>query len=85
MASNTSQGCMGIVMRVLGVLVAIGVALAILRYLGQGVGIASPQWVDNAFDSLVGIGDWIGDRFEALLGDGGGNDKAPARPKKGNP
>lgn len=88
MASNTSPGCVSIVMRVAGVLIAIGVALAILRYLGQGVGIGSPQWLENVLDSLIGIGEWFGDRLEALLGgDGSGGDTPgqPSPPQKGNP
>lgn len=44
--------------RLLAILVAIGVVLAGWRYLGQGVGIGSPGWLNNAFDSVLAFFSW---------------------------
>lgn len=47
-----------LVLRVFAVLILIGLVLGAWRYLGQGVGIGSPGWLTNAFDSVTHFMRW---------------------------
>lgn len=48
-----------VLVRVLSFLVTVGVVLGCWRYLGQGVGIGSPGWLTNAFDTVTHFFHWV--------------------------
>lgn len=67
--SKTRKGCVSVIGRGLGALVMVGVVLALWRYLGQGAGIGSPEWLDNATASIEALMGWFAEMVNELLGD----------------
>lgn len=78
MASSAPKGCLGLIGRIVGVLIILGVSLAVLRYLGQGAGLDSPEWFDNATGSVSRLGEWFSDRIDDIFG----GDNGSGSPKK---
>lgn len=76
-APTTSKGCLGLVGRVVVALVLVGVALAVLRYLGQGVGIGTPGWIENVADSLSSAADWLKEVLSNIFGRGDSANSGP--------